>query len=81
MSVQHFVSAALRQRAITSVVIASLAGLGIGLLLTPRAPTPSDKKPEPIELQVLGKPLALNDTASSKALGRVRRHVTRRIRW
>jgi vancomycin resistance protein YoaR len=61
------------------VAIATLAGLIIGFLLVPRAPTPSDDKPPVPELKLLGSPLPLDDKALERALDRVRRYAAAKL--
>ncbi len=51
--------------------VASAAGLAIGYLLVPRAPV-DDKDEAPPAVQLLGKPLPLDDRAAQRALERVR---------
>jgi vancomycin resistance protein YoaR len=61
------------------VGVAVLSGLGIGVLLVPGAPLPTDK-PLPLpEVRLLGALLALNDQAPEQALERVRRYAAGRL--
>ncbi|MCB9588808.1 MAG: VanW family protein [Polyangiaceae bacterium] len=62
-----------------SLGIALIAGLAIGLLLTPKGPKPDDVKEQAPEVWLLGKPLPLDDQATSRAVERVRTYVTRRF--
>ena len=62
-------------RGALSVAVATLGGLAIGFLVVPRAETPDDPNTPPPPVELLGKPLVLDDTASARALEAVRRHV------
>lgn len=59
------------------IAVAAAAGLVIGFLLVPRAPTTSDERAKPPEVRLLGQPLELGDGAIARALDRVRRYVAR----
>lgn len=59
--------------------VAVIAGLGIGFLLVPRAPTPGDKKEPPPEVKLLGEPLRLDDDGPKLALDRVRRFAAGKL--
>jgi len=52
------------------------AGSAIGVLLVPRAPTPSDQKPPAPTVLLLERPLTLDDQAPRRALARVRRYAS-----
>jgi vancomycin resistance protein YoaR len=62
-------------RGALSVAVATVAGLAIGFLVVPQRERPdsADAPPPPIEL--LGKPLQMDDGATTHALEAVRRHV------
>jgi vancomycin resistance protein YoaR len=62
-------------RGILSVVVASFAGLAVGFLIVPRAQTPDDPSAPPPPVELLGRPLMLDDGAALRALEAVRRHV------
>jgi vancomycin resistance protein YoaR len=68
-----------RAKSIAIVAIATVAGLAIGVLLVPRAPTPADEQAPPPEVRLLGTGLALGDDAGKEALERVRRYAAGRI--
>lgn len=55
------------------VAVAVLAGIGLGVVLVPRAPSPADEQSPPPLVTLLGRPLTLDDQASQAALARVRR--------
>jgi vancomycin resistance protein YoaR len=62
-------------RGALAVAVATLAGLAIGVLLVPRAPSPEDPDAPPPPVEFLGQPLVLDDHATQRALDAVRRHV------
>lgn len=66
----------LARRGPLSVLIAASAGIAIGVLLVPRAPTPSDAQEPPPTLTFLGAPLPLEDGAIEQAFERARRYLT-----
>lgn len=68
-----------RSRGALMLGVAVAAGLGIGFLLTPRAPTPGDPKEPPPEVKLLGEALALDDEAPKRALERVRRYAAGKL--
>jgi vancomycin resistance protein YoaR len=68
-----------RAKGVAIVVIATLAGLAIGVVLVPRAPTPSDQPTPAPEVRLLGTQLGLGDDAGKEALERVRRYAAGRI--
>lgn len=68
-----------RSRGALMLGVAVLAGLGIGFLLVPRAPTPGDPKEPPPEVRLLGEPLVLDDEAPKRALERVRRFAAGKV--
>lgn len=61
------------------IAVAVVAGLGIGFVLVPRAPTTHDDKPRAPEVRLLGQPLQLDDHAIPRALARVRSYAARSI--
>ncbi len=61
------------------IAVAVVAGLGIGFVLVPRAPSPRDKRPAAPEVRLLGQPLKLDDHAIESALERVRSYAGRSI--
>jgi vancomycin resistance protein YoaR len=67
------------RRSAAIVAIAALAGIAIGVLLVPRAPSPSETQAPPPEVRLLGSPLELGDEAPKVALERVRRYAAGRI--
>ncbi|MBI3200756.1 MAG: VanW family protein [Myxococcales bacterium] len=68
-----------RSRGALMLGVAVAAGLGIGFLLVPRAPTPGDPKDPPPGVRLLGEPLALGDEAPKHALDRVRRFAAGKL--
>ncbi|HVU04876.1 MAG TPA: VanW family protein [Polyangiaceae bacterium] len=62
-------------RGVLGVLVATIAGLVIGVLLVPRADSPEDPGAPPPAVTLLGEPLVLDDNATARALERVRRHV------
>lgn len=68
-----------RSRGALVLAVAVAAGLGIGFLLVPRAPTPGDAKEPPPKVLLLGEPLALDDEAPKRALDRVRRFAAGKL--
>jgi len=62
-------------RGALSLTVATLAGLVIGFLLVPRADRPDDPDAPPPPVELLGKPLPLDDGTAARALEAVRRHV------
>jgi vancomycin resistance protein YoaR len=70
-------TAAKKSAAIVAIGVA--AGLVIGVLLVPRAPSPADAKLPPPEVRLLGSTLELGDDAQKSALDRVRRWAAGRI--
>ncbi len=63
-------------REVLVLVVSIVAGSLIGVLLVPRAPTPSDEQPPAPTVLLLGRPLALDDQAPKRALARVRRYAS-----
>ncbi len=68
-----------RARGALMLGVAVAAGLGIGFLLVPRAPTPGDPKAPPPQVRLLGESLALDDEAPKRALERVRRFAAGKL--
>ena len=68
-----------RSRGALVLAVAVAAGLGIGFLLVPRAPTPGDAKEPPPKVLLLGEPLVLDDEAPKRALDRVRRFAAGKL--
>ena len=68
-----------RSRGALMLAVAVVAGLGIGLLLVPRAPTPGDPKEPPPKVLLLGEALSLDDDAPKRALDRVRRFAAQKL--
>lgn len=66
-------------RAQLVVAIAVATGLGAGTLLVPRTPSPTDPRPLPPEVRLLGQRLVLDDAAPKLALERVRLYAARRL--
>lgn len=66
-------------RAGAALAVAVIAGLGVGFTLVPRVPAPDEQKLEPLRVELLGQPLALNESATRGALERVRRYLARRF--
>jgi vancomycin resistance protein YoaR len=66
-------------RAGAALALAVLAGLGVGFTLVPRVPAPDEAKLEPPRIDLLGQPLALDESATKTALERVRRYLARRF--
>jgi vancomycin resistance protein YoaR len=64
-----------RHRAALALLVATLAGLGIGFLVVPRAEPVDDPKQKPPEVRFLGRPVTLDDQAHRRALAAVRAHV------
>ena len=64
-----------QSRDVLVLVVSIVAGSSIGVLLVPRAPTPSDDKPAAPTVVLLESPLALDDQAPKRALARVRRYA------
>src|SRR6478736_2998417 len=62
-------------RGVLAVVVATVAGLGIGVLLVPRAPGAEDPDEPPPKIALLGQSLVLDDHATQRALEMLRRHV------
>ncbi len=60
---------------VVAVGVAVAAGIAIGVLLVPRTPGPDDPKAPPPPVELLGRPLVLDDSAVSRAVDSVRRHV------
>lgn len=63
------------RRTSLAIGVAVLAGLCVGFLLVPRAPSPGDDKSPLPAAEWLGKPLALDDQASKVALARARTYL------
>ena len=63
-------------RDVLVLAVSIVAGSLIGVLLVPRAPTPSDAKQPPPTVLLLGRPLSLDDQAPKRALARVRRYAS-----
>jgi len=61
------------------IAVAVVAGLGIGFVMVPRAPTSGDAKPKAPEVRLLGQPLKLDDHAVTRALERVRSYAARSV--
>ncbi|GMV18528.1 MAG: hypothetical protein AMXMBFR56_67520 [Polyangiaceae bacterium] len=68
-----------RSRGALMLGVAVAAGLGIGFLLVPRAPTPGDPKEPPPKVLLLGEALTLDDEAPKRALDRVRRFAAGKL--
>jgi vancomycin resistance protein YoaR len=66
-------------RAGAALAVAVIAGLGVGFTLVPRVPAPDEAKLEPLRVELLGQPLALDGNATKGALDRVRRYLSRRF--
>src|SRR5687768_14479425 len=66
-------------RAGAALGVAVFAGLGVGFTLVPRVPAPDEQKLEPLRVELLGQPLALDESATKGALDRVRRYLARRF--
>ncbi len=64
-----------RLRTAAALAVAVLAGSAIGVLVVPRAPTPSDVKEPPPRVTLLGAPLKLDNRTGDRALARVRSFV------
>jgi vancomycin resistance protein YoaR len=62
-------------RGALAIAVATVAGLGVGFLLVPRAGTADDPDAAPPAVELLGQPLVLDDGAPARALEAVRRHV------
>jgi vancomycin resistance protein YoaR len=62
------------------IAIAALAGLAIGFILVPRAPTVSDPKPVAPEVRLLARPLSLDERALERALAWVRSFAGLKLR-
>jgi vancomycin resistance protein YoaR len=67
------------QRAGAAIAVAVVAGLGVGALLVPRAPSPGDDRTPLPEIRLLGAPLPPGDGASKTALSRARTQLARRF--
>lgn len=63
-------------RSAVGVGLAVVAGLALGVLLVPRTPAADDPKAPPPPVELLGRPLVLDDSSVSRAVEAVRRHVT-----
>ncbi|HEY3234611.1 MAG TPA: hypothetical protein VGJ84_07830, partial [Polyangiaceae bacterium] len=59
--------------------ISALAGVAIGWLLIPRAPSPDDPKAPAPEVRFLGRPLPADDLARPRALDWLRRYVAQPV--
>ncbi|MBN1605853.1 MAG: VanW family protein [Polyangiaceae bacterium] len=66
-------------RAELIVGIAVISGATVGSLLAPKNPTPSDPRPPPPEVNLLGQPLPVDDRAPKLALERVRQFAAQRL--
>jgi vancomycin resistance protein YoaR len=62
-----------------ALAIAVTAGLAAGFLLVPRLPAAGTPPPEPLAVELLGRPLALDARAGTLALERVRSYAARRF--
>ncbi len=62
-----------------ALTIAVTAGLAAGFLLVPRLPAAGTPPPEPLAVQLLGRPLPLDARAGTLALERVRSYAARRF--
>ncbi|HTQ07300.1 MAG TPA: VanW family protein [Polyangiaceae bacterium] len=62
-----------------ALAVAVTAGLVAGTLLVPRLPAAGTPPPEPLAVELLGRPLPLDARASSLALERVRGYTARRF--
>jgi vancomycin resistance protein YoaR len=58
-----------------AVIVAVVAGLGIGFVLVPRVPSPDDPKAAPPQVSLLGQRLVVDDTMTERAAELLRRHV------
>ena len=62
-----------------ALAIAVTAGLAAGTLLVPRLPAAGSAPPEPLAVELLGRPLPLDARAGALALERVRGYTARRF--
>jgi vancomycin resistance protein YoaR len=62
-----------------ALAVAVAAGLAVGFVLVPRLPEPGRDLPPPIQAELLGRPLSLDEKAGSVAIERVRAYVARRF--
>jgi vancomycin resistance protein YoaR len=62
-----------------ALAIAVSAGLAAGTLLVPRLPAAGSQRPEPLAVELLGRPLPLDARAGALALERVRGYTARRF--
>ncbi len=62
-----------------ALAVAVAAGLAVGFILVPRLPEPGRDLPPPIQAELLGRPLSLDEKAGAAALERVRAYVARRF--
>ncbi|HLV22954.1 MAG TPA: VanW family protein [Polyangiaceae bacterium] len=69
-----------RFRGAAALIVAVIAGLSIGFVLVPRAPTPGQTQLPMPEVRLLGSPLGLGDGAVKTALERVRRYTAGKLR-
>lgn len=77
MSLKRFDNRMLRGSIMLAVAIA--AGIAIGLVLVPRAPELDNPQETPPVVQLLGKPLSLEDGAPGRASARLRKLLSQRI--